>query len=171
MERLHQARLDYSQRPKMFAGARLDDFDDKYTEPVFNFISGDGWRSLVIIGPIGVGKTHMGCSIIHEWTKNKSALYTTALSMSREIIHAGPIKYIEPSLLVIDEVGRQFDTEAEKQRVFEVVNERYQNERPTAFIGNVRMKDFADLMGAGALDRILESHDRVIFSGESRRQK
>ena len=81
-------------------------------------------------------------------------------------------KYINKKLLILDEVGVQMGTEAEKLLIYEVINGRYENYRPTILISNLSFKEMENYIGARSIDR-LKSKDgaMVVMDWESYRNK
>ena len=45
--------------------------------------------------------------------------------------------FIRPDLLILDEVGVQFGSETEKMILFEIINGRYEQLKPTIVISNL----------------------------------
>ena len=136
-------------------------------------------RSLLFYGPPGTGKTHLALSILKVW--KGGGYYTTARKYTRELrnTYSGEgkeqdviDKYVGYDLLIIDEIGKQFDTPAEKWAMFDLINERYNELKPTIFISNLSIEDFTEFMGEESVDRIRENRGfSVLFDGDSYRRK
>ncbi len=124
--------------------------------------------SLLFKGSLGRGKTTLACVILSEWCKVKTGLFTTMYNMDKES-QDEPEKFINTPLLVIDEVGRQMVTEASENRRFEIINERYNAERPTIFIGNITEAQFLEHIGEAAYHRVQESLTDIVLNGENLR--
>ncbi|WP_318357656.1 ATP-binding protein [Enterobacter sp.] len=122
---------------------------------------------LVMCGKPGTGKNHLALAIakhvIHE--HQNSAAFTTALKIAREfkstwsktatrseddVIRA----FTTPDLLIIDEVGVQFGSEAEKLIMFEIINTRYERMKPTILISNQTKEELAAFIGERVIDRM-----------------
>jgi DNA replication protein DnaC len=141
-----------------------------------------GGQSNVFIGKPGTGKTHIGRALgaLCVRAKMRARIETTA-----EIIRAikgtwskdstsseeGMIDwYAERDFLVIDEVGVQFGSDTERRMLFEIVDIRYQYQRPTLFISNHTLKEVQGFLGERVFDRLREDGGTVyVFDGESRR--
>ena len=136
-------------------------------------------RCLLFYGPPGTGKTHLAISVLKVWKSR--GYYITARKYTRELraTYSGGgneqeliDKYVNYDLLIIDEIGKQFDTPAEKWAMFDLINERYNQMKPTIFISNLSIEDITNFMGEEAIDRIRENHGRsVLFEGDSHRKK
>ncbi|WP_276724158.1 ATP-binding protein [Pantoea septica] len=122
---------------------------------------------LVMCGKPGTGKNHLALAIAkHVINEHQhGAMFTTALRIARafkstwgknaerteyEVIHA----YTDPDLLIIDEVGVQFGSEAEKLILFEVINTRYEQMKPTILISNLPLEELSAFIGERVIDRM-----------------
>jgi hypothetical protein len=170
-------RVKFAGIPRRFEGASLVDFKDAdFHQTVSAWLfkpdywsctdmgmhgkhwTDQNWRCMVINGPVGVGKTHLACAMVAEYCKRRNAMYTTAYSMSRRIMaDKGAEHFNKQSLLVIDEVNRTFDTKAERDRFFDLVNYRYENEMPMVLVGNIQTSELKELLGEAVADRIREN--------------
>jgi DNA replication protein DnaC len=134
-------------------------------------------------GSYGTGKTHLAIAIILELIKTEkiNGRYTTTMRMirdirssysNRDLSEQGLIdKYVSVPLLVIDEVGVQMGTDAEKLLIYEVVNGRYENFRPTILISNLSFTDMTKYLGARSIDRLKSKQgSMIVMSWESWRK-
>ena len=64
--------------------------------------------------------------------------------------------FVKPALLVIDEVGRQYGTPAERSMFFDVVDKRYEAMRPTVLVSNLDTPNFREFLGPAILSRLCE---------------
>ena len=62
--------------------------------------------------------------------------------------------YTDPELLIIDEVGVQFGSEAEKLILFEIINTRYERMMPTILISNLPKDELSAFIGERVIDRM-----------------
>ena len=78
-----------------------------------------------------------------------------------------------PDLLVVDEIGVQFGSQAEQIILTEIINDRYEAMRPTIIISNLTVPQLEEILGKRVVDRFYESGGRVlVFNWQSyRRQK
>ncbi|TQE95906.1 MAG: AAA family ATPase [Spiribacter salinus] len=141
----------------------------------------DDGVSLVFCGKPGTGKTHLACGIAHEWIETGiPALFATVLAAIRhikstynresEITEEQAISvFTRTELLILDEIGVQLGTEHEKMLLFEIINERYQQMRPTILISNLTRSELTDYLGDRVMDRFRESGAVVAFDWDSYR--
>ena len=136
------------------------------------------FKSLVMIGNAGTGKTHLACAIIRE----AGGKYRTAPDIVEEMrraksftandTEADIIKYYgHVHLLVIDEIGRGIEATDEKYMLYQIINARYNTRKPTVLISNHKKADFLHYIGVAAADRLVESGDIVEMNGESYRRE
>ena len=135
------------------------------------------FKSLVLIGNAGTGKTHLACAIIREY----GGKYRTAPDIVEELRRAKSFTAHETEekivnyygglpLLVIDEIGRGFSATDEKYTLYQILNARYNTRKPTVLISNFNKADFLQYVGVAAADRLVESADIVEIEGASYRR-
>ncbi|MDR1241884.1 MAG: ATP-binding protein [Deltaproteobacteria bacterium] len=142
-------------------------------------------RSIVMTGKTGTGKTHLACAIIKELMLNQrfQCKYTKAYHIIREIKdtyrqHDSTSKteieiineLLYPDLLVIDEVGMQFGTDTEKLLLFEVLDGRYENMKPSVIVSNLDIPGITEYLGDRIIDRLCEDGAILTFEWASHRQ-
>lgn len=136
------------------------------------------FKSLVMIGNAGTGKTHLACAIIRE----AGGKYRTAPDIVEEMrraksftandTEADIIKYYgHVPLLVIDEIGRGIAATDEKYMLYQILNARYNTRKPTILISNHKKADFLQYIGVAVADRLVESAEILELNGESYRRE
>ena len=65
-------------------------------------------------------------------------------------------RFYEPDLLILDEVGVQFGSEAEKIILYDIINGRYERVLPTILISNLPEAELGAYLGDRVLDRMSE---------------
>lgn len=137
------------------------------------------FKSYVMIGNAGTGKTHIACGILREYGWG---LYRTAPDIVEELRRAKSFTAMETeaqiikhygqvSLLIIDEIGRGIAATDEKYMIYQVLNARYNTRKPTVLISNHTKADFLKYIGVAAADRLVESAELVEMNGESYRRE
>lgn len=131
-------------------------------------------RCLIMVGLPGTGKTHLAIGIALEVMEQG---YTAMFCRAHEAISAVTETYSrdnnkterqaldefrKPDLLIIDEVGRQRGTDNERMMLFEIINRRYDDEKPTLLISNLNLEKLRGYIDAATEDRLRESGGRVI---------
>ncbi|MFT8234696.1 ATP-binding protein [Pseudomonas guariconensis] len=149
-------------------------------------IRGSG-RCMVLLGKPGTGKTHLGAGMANDLMRNTShsAVYRTVGSVlqairatydrSSEATEASILaSLIEPSLLVLDEVGvsKEQPSDFELTTLFAIINGRYEQVKPTVVISNLSPEQLPVAMGERCVDRLREGGMIVVpFEWESHRGK
>jgi DNA replication protein DnaC len=139
-------------------------------------------RCLVFCGSPGTGKTHLACAIAKSVAQSgRSTRYFTVQELIRSIRatwQPGRLdseetvlrRLRELDLLVLDEVGVQFGTEAERTQLTEVMDMRYRAMKPTLVVSNCTRSELKKYLGERIADRLRENDGKVvIFDWPSRR--
>ena len=138
-------------------------------------------RSAVFLGKPGTGKTHLavgiGLRIMHR--DRRTVLFTTTMRAIRRVKDAWTRGSAEsetqaiaalvfPDLLILDEVGVQFGSETEKLILFDVLNERYEQRKPTLLLSNLDLDGVRGYLGERVFDRLREdAGEMVAFDWDS----
>lgn len=140
---------------------------------------------LVMCGKPGTGKNHLALAIARHVIEHhqSSVIFTTALKIAREFKSTWSktatrtedevIRYFtKPDLLIIDEVGVQFGSDAEKLIMFEIINTRYERMKPTILISNQTREELSAFIGERVLDRMSDGGGCTLsFTWDSYRSK
>lgn len=179
--------------PARFADKTFDGYDA--TTPAQRVVAGvcrayaENWpeklrsgASLVLTGGPGTGKTHLACAIGSHVIREH--LGTVAFGTVSTILRAIKETYRRESerterdviaeltgldLLIVDEVGIQTGSEHEKLLMFEILNARYQDLRPTILITNLTLPETEQFLGQRVMDRYRECGAVLAFDWASRR--
>lgn len=159
-----RAESDGQRRALKIAKAYAASFDDRLAQ-------GGG---MVLCGKPGTGKTHLACAIaMHVAGQGRSAKFMTVIQAVREVKETyrrdsdkteqeAIDAFGAPDLLILDEVGVQWGSDAEKLILFEIINGRYSEMRPTILISNLMETELGAYIGDRAVDRMREGGGAVI---------
>jgi DNA replication protein DnaC len=138
--------------------------------------------SLVLTGGPGTGKTHLACAVANSVMTDYlgAVAFGTVATLLRHIKdtyrkdsdrseQAAINDLVRPDLLVVDEVGVQVGSEHEKLLMFEVLNSRYQELRPTILISNLSATELETFLGQRVMDRYRECGAVIGFNWPSHR--
>lgn len=141
-------------------------------------------QSLIFVGKPGTGKTHLASALVYFCVGIKrSVRMLTALNMIRQIRETWRKEselseeqviedYATVGLLIIDEIGVQYGSDAEKILFFEVLNRRYENKKPSVLMSNLPLPELKVYLGDRIFDRLKEDEGKVfVFDWESHRNK
>ena len=78
-------------------------------------------------------------------------------------------RFVGYPLLVLDEVGIQHGTEAEKITVFDVIKGRHESRKSTVLISNLNIDEVSKYLGNRAMDRLKSAGTIHVFSWGSYR--
>lgn len=153
-----------------------------YAERFDDRLSNGG--GLVMCGQPGTGKTHLACGIANHIAKTgRTSLFLSVMQAVRRVketwgrhdseTEAEVIaKMLKPDLLILDEVGVQFGSETEKLILFEIINGRYSEMRPTIIISNLAREELGAYLGERVIDRMSEGGGATLaFTWESKRSE
>ena len=172
--------------PRRFRNKTLDNFETKEKFQQFVITIADDYLadlenniangvSLIFLGPCGTGKTHLACGIAHEAIKHgHTALFVSVSTLIRKVRASWGTKseevvlktFTDCGLLILDEVEIQAGTENERNILFDVLNTRYADMRPTIVISNLKLVEVTNYLGTRIIDRLSENGGQVVpFKG------
>ena len=116
-----------------------------YSEKLVNGIEKKG---LILVGNNGVGKTHLACSIANKLIENGiPVIYGTLINLLAELKNSYEIDnsisemeiiklYENVDLLIIDDLGKEKPSEWGLEKLFTIINSRYENNLPVIITTN-----------------------------------
>lgn len=137
-------------------------------------------ESLIFAGRPGTGKGHLAAAVMNKLMPNYLPVYTTCLDMIRSVRETWRKdskhsesevlqEYEDAALLIIDEIGVQYGTDGEQTIIFDVLDRRYRQMRPTIFITNQDKAGFKTFIGERAYDRLTQTAKWIPFDWNSYR--
>jgi len=139
-------------------------------------------QNILMLGSVGTGKTLLACAIIEELIPYHRCLIIKVMDIVRAIKDTWRRdsdksetqlieRLINIDLLVIDEIGTQFGSDTEKLFIFDIIDGRYQEMKPTILISNLDVDGVKDAIGERCIDRLREGDGKMIaFDWESKRK-
>lgn len=138
---------------------------------------------VALVGYRGNGKTQLAVDVILDRIDAhlSPCLFTTAVGFFLELrgtygrdskLTERQVfsKYLDPDLLVIDEIGKRSESEWENNMLFELLNSRYNELKDTILIDNRSKQHFIATIGPSIADRMNETGGIIECDWESFRK-
>lgn len=189
-EHRRQRTLDAARIPERFRGCSFAGFvatTDNQRSAVtiardyverFDEVSARG-AGLVFAGKPGTGKTHLATAILQgvpspnvqywPWSRLRQAVRDTWRRDGdrSELQLCTTLERLD--LLVIDELGAKSETDNEQAILFDLIDARYSERRPTILLTNQDRAGFISFVGERTFDRLRETCRWVAFDWDSYR--
>ncbi|WP_312283833.1 ATP-binding protein [Candidatus Igneacidithiobacillus taiwanensis] len=159
------------------------DYAQQFDERARNASHAGKGSGLILCGNPGTGKNHLAAAIARTvLSMGHSVLHVTAYdliariretwrhginnSTELEVIRG----FAEVELLIIDEVGKTFGSDGERVHLFEVIDHRYRDLKPTIILSNESVESVEQYLGTPAFDRLCENGGLLLFDWQSHRR-
>lgn len=176
--------------PPRFKKTSFDNYNKSYNYKAYkaclDFVdSFPDTRGLLFLGPVGLGKTHLAASIVHELNKQ---LYSTYFGNVFDIINFVKSTYSKDSklteieaieimtkkidLLLIDDLGKEPTTEHNLGLLYNIINKLYENEKAlviTTNVGSSELRNNLGMRGPAIISRISAMCTPITFTGKDMR--
>lgn len=186
--RMHAAGIPLAFRSRSFDGYQTDSKPMEDALRAMRSFADDFWIEhinagtfMVLGGERGTGKSHLAIAAAQQVMQRGTAMYARAADLIRRVRSTWrrdsdqseeevlALLSTGIDLLVIDEVGMQRGTEDEQIILFDILDRRYADLRPTILLTNLEGKEFAEFLGPRIMDRLRERAVFVPFKWESYR--
>lgn len=132
------------------------------------------------MGGYGTGKTHLAASIANYILEEHEipvrfltsvelldALRNFKSDSSSKLLHEA----MSIDLLIVDDLGKEKASDWSKEKLFEIINKRYENELPIVLTTNEAPEGIRQAIGGASFSRLCEMCKAVEVTGEDRRLK
>jgi DNA replication protein DnaC len=141
-------------------------------------------RNVILLGPPGVGKTHLAIGLLMRTAELGHRVYFTgALELARRLskavaenrLHRQLNAFTQPKLFVLDEVGYLRLDQTQASLLFQLIAQRYEKRQPLILTSNKSFGEWGQVFGddavlaGAALDRLLHRATVIQIRGESYR--
>lgn len=156
--------------------ARVKSIIERFCSNVDKAMTGN--NGIMMLGYPGTGKTMLAaCCLRAAAVAGYSVHYSTAIDIVRRIRESWRrdaekterqiIKeFVGYDLLVIDELGNQHGTESETLSLYDVINGRYADMKPTIVVSNMDHGELESALGKPTMRRLKEGAVTMIFDWE-----
>lgn len=189
--RENEQRLNAAAIPARFIGRTLANFKAETPEQLRavnvcrDYVA--SWESvmrkgswLVFSGQPGTGKSHLAAAVLQAIMPRYVGRYMTCMDLIQrlratwrkdsEMSETELLNVLnEIPLLVIDEIGVQYGTDSEQNHLFDVLDRRYRDMKPTILLTNQNREGFRQFVGDRVYDRMTEVATWVPFAWPSYR--
>jgi DNA replication protein DnaC len=182
-KREHLLRMSGIKRVKLLA-----DFDWTFNpkvsrEKIMEFVQTDWLQkpcNLVLIGPSGVGKTHVASAICYDAVaKGKQTVFITLFDLTAKLTKARSVYslidyYAKVPVLCLDEVGYVLPTREHADYLFQIISKRVEIGTTivtTNLVPSQWGKVFDSVTASAILDRLSMNGTFVTFEGRSYRNR
>ncbi len=174
-ERQYRDRIKAAGIPARYAEARACDCPEEVFSYAKRVMAGyGGW--LMLVGPNGTGKTYAACAVANEIAWSRRVLFTTVKQMVDTVQRdrAALRTFANVPFLVLDDLGKEDATAWKQPDVFDVIQRRDANIKPTVVTTNLTPDQMRSHYGGDALngDAIVSrlfSAQIVLMDGPDRR--
>ena len=167
---------------------RMDDFDWIFNpkvprDKIMEFINTDWLKkpcNLVIVGPAGVGKTHMATALCHDaLIKGHQTVFVSLFDLTAKLSKARNVYslidyYAKVPILCLDELGYVVPTKEQADSTFQIISKRTEI-GTTIITTNLIPSHWGKIFDSGTasaiLDRLSMNGRFITFEGRSYRGK
>jgi DNA replication protein DnaC len=168
--------FDYSANPKLPAATLRDLAALRWL---------DAGESVILYGPVGVGKTHVAQALGHAVARRGGDIRFVKTSRMLADLAGGHAdrswgkrirEYTKPLVLILDDFAMREHTTMHADDLYELINERTINGKPLILTSNRAPSDWYGLfpnpvVAESLLDRIINSSHQILMDGPSYRPR
>jgi DNA replication protein DnaC len=180
---LRQSKLPHHKTLDEFEFSFQPDLDVRKVKDLASLSFIDTKSNIALLGPPGVGKTHLAAALAVSACRAGHSIYFTSLDDMIRHLRADELgrlirkmhAYTRPAVLIIDEVGYLPLDRSDANLVFQIISRRYEN-GPIILTSNKAFSEWGqifcdDVLATAILDRLLHHCEVLAINGPSYRLK
>lgn len=164
--------------PARFRHAVLPDVDEPAASELFEWIEGPRTSNLVLLGPVGVGKTHAGVAALREclYQHDKTIAFAPVVEALDWLRPGGD----EPTdvrkrlagcgVLLLDDLGAERPTDWTAERLYGIVNRRWLDGKPIIVTTNLEPAELERTCDERLFSRLVHDAVAIHLGGPDRRR-
>lgn len=173
---------------RRFAQRTFSNFEPKGNERAYEFCKqyamgyslDEGKNGIIMVGDYGTGKTHLASAISNALLdRGIPVLFDTfgghLEKLKAEFDGGSNAQYLklmrEVPMLVIDDVGKEKQTEWSQSIMYDVINHRYEDMTPVIITSNMGDRQLQEYFGGACFSRLISMCNLVVTRGEDWRKK
>lgn len=183
--RIRNAKFPYRKSMEQFNWHHPSKINRMQVENIFTLDFIEENKNVIFLGGCGIGKTHIALSIAEKaCTRGYSVLFSPAIDIVNTLTAANKINsldkalkaYINPKLLIIDELGYLPVDKDGSNLLFQVISKRYET-GSIVLTSNMAFKNWGKIFDndstitSAVLDRLLHHSEIIVIEGKSYRMK
>lgn len=161
--------------PQRFHSATPSDWPPDVAEPLRTWGRNPDGRNLVLVGPTGTGKTRAACAAVRRAVYDHLEVLFQPVPELLDGLRPGGTTDLWDTLvdcdrLVLDDLGSERPTDWTAERLYAVVNRRWNDCRPVVATTNLDAATLADHLGERTFSRLVGGALVVRLAGHDRRR-
>lgn len=162
--------------PRRYWDADVSSVEPAVTGDLAAWVAEDIPPNLVILGPVGTGKTWAAIAAVRPAFFARRSMQFSPVGEFLDRLRPGGddtamYRFCHSDQLVIDDIGSERGTEWTAERMFAVVNRRWLECRPTITTSNLSPEDLAAAVGERTFSRLVGNDALVLtLRGADRRR-
>lgn len=161
--------------PSRFAHARITQLDGALAKLATDWTAAAMTANVVLLGNVGVGKTHAACALAIEAHQAGSTVqFAPVVELLDQLRPGGDDHALERAMtvdvLVLDDLGGERPTDWTGERLYALINRRWLEQRPTIATSNLGPEALEKSIGSRAWSRLYHDALRLSVAGQDRRK-
>lgn len=161
--------------PRRFAHAHTDQLTGDVATLAADWTNTGMNANVLLLGTVGVGKTHTACALAREaWNAGSRIWFTPIVELLDLLRPTGDSDALQRAtnvdVLILDDLGGERPTDWTGERLYAIVNRRWLEQRPTIVTSNLAPDELEKAVGPRVFSRLYHDALRLTIGGHDRRR-